>query len=213
MSDDFNTGNFSQAWFVLVLAVVIGAALAAVQVNLSPKIAANKMNETLEKIPELVSPVGRSSGSGENSADLEIDDGSFTRSADGKVTQYAVFRVTQNGQPLGWVVKASGQGYADRIELLIGLDPGLMTITGLFVLEQKETPGLGNKIVLPEWRNQFIGKTTHPPLRAIKGTPPSPETIDAVTGATISSRSVTAIVNKTIRDLHGRLTPETFRQN
>ncbi|KKL16433.1 hypothetical protein LCGC14_2495630, partial [marine sediment metagenome] len=31
-------------------------------------------------------------------------------------------------------------------------------ITGLYVLSQKETPGLGNKIENPEWRGQFVGK-------------------------------------------------------
>ena len=106
---------------------------------------------------------------------------------------------------------AGGQGYADKIELIIGLDPSADTISGLFVLQQKETPGLGNKIIFPHWRNQFIRKKTNTPLVVTKGKSQTPNAIDAVTGATISSRSVTGIVNRTIGDVKGRLTPATIR--
>jgi len=50
----FKNSNFAQAWLILVLALIFGSALAAVQVNLSGVIAANKLNETLERVPELI---------------------------------------------------------------------------------------------------------------------------------------------------------------
>ena len=99
--------------------------------------------------------------------------------------------------------------------MLLGLDPGGTTITGLFVLEQKETPGLGNNISTPQWRRQFNGKSTDRPLTVVKGgargASQAGHTIDAITGATISSRSVTAIVNNIIANVRGRLLPENIR--
>jgi electron transport complex protein RnfG len=142
---------------------------------------------------------------------VEITPGALEVAVGRKVKVYPVFRVNRDGELAGWVVKAGGQGYADKIELLLGLDPALDTITGLFVLEQKETPGLGNKIILAHWRGQFTGKQTGEPLTVQKGGDASPVGIDAITGATISSRSVTAIVNQVVGGLKGHLTPDAFR--
>ncbi len=200
-------GNLARAWLVLVLALVLGAALAAVQVYLSPIIAANKRNETLRQVPALVGidPASLKPGA------LEIRSGIFEVPANGAARFYRVFLVRRGGRPAGWVVRTAGQGYADRIEALIGFDPGVTAITGLFILEQKETPGLGAKIVLPSWRRQFVGRRTAVPLEVVKGRGAKGQGIDAVSGATISSRSVVRIVNRTVRDLAGRLTPEAVR--
>ena len=210
-ADRLKNSNFAQAWLILVLALIFGAALAAVQVNLSGIIAANKLNETLERVPELVFGAAAAAGMTSQNASVDITPGTVTVRKDIKTSYYNLFRVTHEGKLAGWVVKAGGQGYADKIEIIIGLDPGADTITGLFVLQQKETPGLGNKITFPRWRNQFIRKKTSTPLVVTKGKSQVPNGIDAVTGATISSRSVTGIVNRTIRDVKGRLTPATIR--
>ena len=105
----------------------------------------------------------------------------------------------------GWVAKAAGQGYADKIELLVGLDSSAQALTGIFVLEQKETPGLGNKIVTNEWRSQFKGKGTARELVVVKGGAKAPHEIDSITGATISSKTVSDIVNATVNDLRSSL--------
>ena len=203
--------NFAQAWLILVLALIFGAALAAVQVNLSGVIAANKLNETLERVPELVFGPEATAKMTSQNASVDITPGTVTIKKDLKTTYYNLFRVTLENKLAGWVVKAGGQGYADKIELIIGLDPSADIITGIFVLQQKETPGLGNKITFPRWRNQFIRKKTNAPLVVTKGKSKTPNAIDAVTGATISSHSVTGIVNRTIGDVKGRLTPATIR--
>jgi electron transport complex protein RnfG len=195
----FKNSNLVQAWLVLLLALCFGSALAAVQVQLSDTIAANKLNETLEQVPSLIW--------GEEPApeSLQITPGTLSVSKDGQTSSYTLYRVAKDNKVSGWVVKAGGQGYADKLELLIGVDADVQKITGLFVLEQKETPGLGNKIIEPRWRGQFAGKATGSPLQVVKGHAEGPATIDAITGATISSRSVTAIVNTTIGNLSGRL--------
>ncbi len=195
----FRNSNLVQAWLVLLLALCFGSALAAVQVQLSDTIAENKLNETLEQVPALIW--------GEEPApeSVQITPGTLRISKDGQEKSYTLYRVAQKGKTAGWVAKAGGQGYGDKLELLIGTDADVQKVTGLFVLEQKETPGLGNRISEPQWRNQFVGKSTDAPLHVVKGTGRGPATIDAITGATISSRSVTAIVNTTIGNLRGRL--------
>ena len=204
--------NIAQAWLILVMALIFGAALAAVQVNLSGVIAANKLSEALERVPELVWGAAAAPKIVSQNASVDITPGTVTIKKDAKTVYYNLFRVTREGKLAGWVIKAGGQGYADKIELIIGLDPSADTITGLFILQQKETPGLGNKITFPQWRNQFIRKKTSTPLVVVtKGKSQPLNAIDAVTGATISSRSVTGIVNRTIGDIKGQLTPATIR--
>jgi electron transport complex protein RnfG len=197
-----------QGWLVLLLALVFGAVLATVELALGPAIAANKRNETLSRIPELV-PGPDKSAAGERK--LEIETRMLPVARAGQQTIYRVYRAVRGDRSAGWVVQAFGQGYADRIEILLGLNPTAATITGLFVLEQKETPGLGNKIASVPWRARFVGKSTAVALEAVKGEAALPHQIDAITGATISSRSVTAIVNRVLTDLKDKLAAESGR--
>ena len=100
------------------------------------------------------------------------------------------------------VLPAAGQGFADRIELLVGLDVQASTITGLYVLDQKETPGLGNFIAGADFQAQFAGKSADEPLVVVKTDPASGTgEIQALSGATISSESVAEIVNRAIAGL------------
>ena len=205
----FQDSNLAQAWLILLLALGIGSALAAMQVNLADKIAANKLNETLQKIPDLVKDQGAPAAP----EDIESKPGTVTVEKNGKSKTYSVYQATRKGQQAGWVIKAGGQGYADKIELLLGVDPSAEKITGMFVLEQKETPGLGNKITFDDWRSQFIGVKTAEPLKVVKGKGAADpaHAIDAITGATISSVAVTDIINRTVNDVKGLLTPQTVK--
>jgi electron transport complex protein RnfG len=194
-----------QAWLVLLLAFCFSVSLAAVQLTLSPKIEMNKINETRQKVPELVLGAEGVHALSQSGQSLDIESRDVQVEKNNKKIFYKVFRAIQNGKPVGWVVKSSGQGYADKIELLIGFDDKMDAITGLFILEQKETPGLGNKISNWDWRKQFIGKGTDQPLTVVKTGSKTPYDIDAITGATISSRSVCALVNRAISDLKNPL--------
>ncbi len=190
-----------QAWLVLLLASFFGAALAGIQLNLAPKIEANKLNETLEKVPELIFGVDGAKAMASENRSMDIEQQFIETGAQNQKKIYSVFKATTNGKTDGWVAKASGQGYADKIELLIGLDANAQTITGLFILDQKETPGLGNNIVTPVWRKQFINRTTGKHLKAVKTKAAAPNEINAITGATISSKSVCNIINQSLDDL------------
>ena len=197
--------NIGQAWLVLILAILFGGSLAGIQLKLGPVIEQNKINETLEKVPELVLGKELSMKMAAQNQKLDITPRTIPVTAAGRTTFYNVYETSYQGDPKGYVIKAAGQGYADKVELLMGLDPTLSTITGLFVLEQKETPGLGNKIIEEKWRGQFTGKKTRPALAVTKAGASAPNEIDAITGATISSRTVTDIVNGAISALSGPL--------
>jgi len=197
--------NIVQAWLVLTLALFFGASLAGIQLTLAPTIEANKINETRQKVPELVFGKAGALEILKQNQQLEITPQTMEIEKHGTKVFYSVFETRVAGKLAGWVVKTAGQGYADKIELLIGLDSAAETITGLFVLDQKETPGLGNKIVTEKWRNQFIAKKTGSPLTVTKEGARAPNEIDGVTGATISSRAVSSIINTTMNDLKGML--------
>ncbi|MDA8141545.1 MAG: FMN-binding protein [Desulfobacteraceae bacterium] len=202
----FQNSHLAQAWLCIVLALFFGGALAAVEANLGPIIAANKLNESKARVPELL--LGAESGAQKADQGQAMTVTPRTVEIDKKGIKkfYTVFEASYaDGRPAGWVTKVGGQGYADRIELLLGLTPDLERITGLFILDQKETPGLGNKIVEPKWRDQFKQKATHPGLKVVKTGAQNSNEIDAVTGATISSRSVVNIVNESVADLKKKL--------
>ena len=199
MTENAKTNFFSQAWLVLSLAIFFGALLAGMQIALGPTIEANKINETLERVPILV--FGADHATELSQSGMAIDPITVGIEKAGKTIRYNVYETKSDGKLAGWVVKTAGQGYADKIEMLIGLDPNIEKITGIFVLDQKETPGLGNKIVTHEWRSQFLAKATDKPLVTVKGKASAANEIDAITGATISSKAVTDTINATVNNL------------
>ncbi len=178
-------GYLGQAWLVIVLALGFGGALAGVHVALDERIQSNISNETLSQIPVLVP--------GSTSAEAET------------VAGRTVYRAMDGDRQVGWVIRAAGQGFADRIELLIGLDPDMQQLTGLYVLAQKETPGLGNKISEPIWTEQFAGRSANEPLVVTKSDPAGDDQIRAVTGATISSESVCETVNQAVAEVRAAI--------
>jgi electron transport complex protein RnfG len=90
------------------------------------------------------------------------------------------------GAPLGLVVAAGPRGYAGPIGITLGIAPD-GTVAGLAIskLDQTETPGLGVKVTLATFRDQFRGKDVDTVRLKKDG-----GTVDAITAATISSRAV-----------------------
>ena len=187
-----------QAWLVVLLGLLYGGALAGVQTTLGPKIAENKKNETYNVIPVLVRNADKT-----RTVELVVE------GKNGR-PQRIYKAVAADGAHLGWVLPGGGQGFGDRIELLIGLDAQMSTITGLYVLDQKETPGLGDAIADESFRGQFSGKPADNPLAVVKSDPEADNEILALTGATISSESVSTIVNDAIANLKGSI-PQRVR--
>ncbi|MCX6609667.1 MAG: FMN-binding protein [Acidobacteria bacterium] len=109
----------------------------------------------------------------------------------------------KSGKLLGLVFEASERGYGDMISALYAYDPGSKTIIGFTVVEMKETPGLGDKIGKdPDFLANFRKLDTSKPILAVKhGTKKNPWEIDAISGATISSRAVGRMLQKSIAEI------------
>lgn len=178
----------AQAWLVILLALAYGGGLAGVHMWLGEKITENRRNETFSVIPDIVP-----------GADRGMTEEMFVNLESGKEVRLYRARAT-DGSTVGWVLPSYGQGFADRIELLVGVNEDVSQITGMYVLNQKETPGLGDYITGEEWRSLFEGRPADQPLEAVKREAAAENEIKALTGATISSESVCNIVNKAVAD-------------
>lgn len=71
---------------------------------------------------------------------------------------YVVKNDPPSPTPYGYVIPVNGYGLWDAIYGYLGLKANGDTILGMTWYDQKETPGLGGEISLPEWQEQFIDK-------------------------------------------------------
>ncbi|HWP37970.1 MAG TPA: FMN-binding protein [Gemmatimonadales bacterium] len=99
----------------------------------------------------------------------------------------------------GFAIPAARPGFADVVRLIFGYDAANGTLLAMKVLENKETPGLGDKI---EKDSAFVAEFTGAlaPLVGVKSRQGkgTPNEIDMITGATISSRTVIRAINEAI---------------
>jgi Na+-translocating ferredoxin:NAD+ oxidoreductase subunit G len=95
-----------------------------------------------------------------------------------------VYIIYQDNEKAGYAFIASGSGYGGDIDILVGLDSGF-EIKGVSILSQTETPGLGSRITESLFTDQFKGLSLSDIALKSKSSK-----IDAITGATISSRAV-----------------------
>lgn len=107
-----------------------------------------------------------------------------------------------SGKLLGIVIEASDRGYADVITALYAYSPGTQTITGFKVVDMRETPGLGTRVgsdpdFLANFKN-LEAKLLHAITVVKHGTKRNPWEIDAISGATISSRAVGRALQKSV---------------
>jgi len=99
-----------------------------------------------------------------------------------------VYKATYNGEWVGTAVETfTDKGFETRIMLMVGFLPD-GTIQKIEVLKQNETPGLGDKIDIKKsnFPLQFIGKNPKDFKLVVRR---EGGDVDAITGATISSRA------------------------
>ena len=94
----------------------------------------------------------------------------------------------KNGKIAAYIVPSESKGYGGKIKLLVAVDT-TGKILDFSLLEHNETPGLGDNAQKPAFRKQFAGKDAAK-LTVVKD-PGNKENIQAMTGATITSRAVT----------------------
>ncbi len=124
-----------------------------------------------------------------------------------------------NGALAGIAVEAGAKGYADTVRILYGYAPDCRCITGIGVVAMKETPGIGDKIVtdknflanfqaLDVKLNAELSALAHE-VKAVKhGAKTKPWEIDAIAGATVTSRAVGKAINDSAQHLLPKLVPQ-----
>ncbi|MDR0857870.1 MAG: RnfABCDGE type electron transport complex subunit G [Oscillospiraceae bacterium] len=92
---------------------------------------------------------------------------------------------------LGYVIETEPSGFGGAINLVTGVSAN-GEVTGIAIISMTETSGLGTNADKPDWRAQFAGISGKAALSKDGGT------IDALTGATITSRAIVDGVNKAL---------------
>ncbi len=118
-----------------------------------------------------------------------------------------IYAGDKSGQTIGYVTDAIGKGYSSFIKMLVAVDPQYR-IKAIDILSHGETPGLGDGITERWFQDQFKGKTVDQ-LEVVKVE--TKDKIQALSGATISSRGVTNGVKDAIIKLEGKLKEESTK--
>lgn len=97
---------------------------------------------------------------------------------------------------VGYTVKTGPtSGYSGEIQVLTGISKD-DKVTGITIIKHNETPGLGALATQPEFKDQYKGLSALEKITVVKTNPePGSNSIQAITGATITSKAVTEGVN------------------
>ncbi|MBN2309322.1 MAG: Na(+)-translocating NADH-quinone reductase subunit C [Candidatus Hydrogenedentes bacterium] len=122
-----------------------------------------------------------------------------------RLPKYAVVpQVINDGKPDMLILPVWGQGLWSVLYGYIALDKDCTTVRGLTFYEHEETPGLGGEVDNPNWKALWPGRKVFdndgkPAIRLVKGRAGSveeaPHAVDALSGATITSRGVENLLN------------------
>ncbi len=129
---------------------------------------------------------------------------------DEEVTVYV--GLNEKGEPIGVSFKADGNGFQGNVGIMVGLGLDYLKLKGIEVLDQVETPGLGDRIREQGFKSQFKGVEVHPKIEYIKfRKPEKPNQIQAITGATISSNAVVVNINTAVKKVTELFTERELR--
>ena len=160
--------------FILALICVVAAGLlAAVNTLTHSKITAQIQAEEQAALKEVMPSAARF-------AEVKPD-------ADKEILYYKAF--DNQDKLIGFVFKASSKGYSSVIETLAGIFLD-QKISAIKVISQNETPGLGVRVTEDKFREQFNNQNS----LDLSG-------VQAITGATISSRAVISSVMKKAQEI------------
>lgn len=106
----------------------------------------------------------------------------------------AIAAIDESGAFLGYAITCySNDSYNGTVKLLVGINAD-KSLKGIEVLEINDTPGLGQLAKEPAFKEQFAGKSTET-LTVTKSGNGGEAEINAISGATITSRAATNAVN------------------
>jgi electron transport complex protein RnfG len=135
---------------------------------------------------------------------------------EGGMKFYAAY--DQAGALKGIAAEAAGKGYADTVRVLYGYDVQCQCIIGIDVVSMRETPGIGDKIITDkaflknfEALDVRVNVEMTALANAVKvvkhGTKTNPWQIDAIAGATVTSKAVGRGINESAQKLMPKLVP------
>jgi electron transport complex protein RnfG len=118
----------------------------------------------------------------------------------------------------GVAAEAAANGYADVVRVLYAWSPDRQAVTGMGVVGMRETPGIGDKIITDQAflknfdaldaRLNAEGTALANPIKVVKhGTKRNPWEIDAISGATVTTKAVGKGINASAQRLLPLLTP------
>ena len=174
--------------------VVVAGLLGVVNKVTEPNITAINKAKTEEAMKAVVADADNSSFSDPLEITAEME--AAAASAGASVTE--AYEVQVGGAPAGHALKIVASGSQGNIEMMVGLDAD-GAVTGVSVVKNSETAGIGSKVMDNEPNakgvgvlDQFIGKS------AADGALNVGSNVDAITGATVSTKGVTTGVNAAI---------------
>ena len=113
----------------------------------------------------------------------------------GDITYYAAIK---GGDTVGCIFVTEANGYGGVVSVMTAVDMEGKIVAVEILEAADETPGLGQIVTKPDWYSQFSG--LYGDITVIKGGSANQENneVNAVTGATISSKAVTTAVNQAL---------------
>lgn len=200
-----------------VVAVVCGVLIVAAYQLTLPAVNANK-RIALERAVFKVIP-GAKSLRGYYAAAGGIVPETATAPAEA-VRFYAAYGA--DGKLQGIAAEGAARGYADMVRVLYAYDPACQCITGMSVVAMRETPGIGDKVytdaaflanftALDTRLKDDLSTLAHAVATVRHGKKSSPWEIDAISGATITSRAIGRGINDSAQVLLPLLYPNIDR--
>lgn len=171
--------------FRLVAAVMLTCAVAAAGLSVTYALTKDRIAEQERLAVEraLSEVVG---GQHVDLTFTEADEGLLERAGEaaGETPVYAIHRAeSAAGELAGWGVLVGPRGYGGPVRMVVGVDSA-GKVTGVSIITHRETPGLGDKVVNSlDYLASFVGMDA-------AGIEAEVKKVDAITGATKSSRSV-----------------------
>jgi electron transport complex protein RnfG len=172
---------------VLVLTLIAAGAgliLSLVERATREPIAEQRRQETLRALSAVLPPA-------DNSPDADTVSLVFGKDRRDRDLSRVFFRGRKGGEVSGVAFQVvAPDGYSGNIAIMVGIDPA-GTVTGVEILTHAETPGLGDKIVEPWFKDLFKGKNLGNADWRVKK---DGGEFDQITGATISPRAVVGAI-------------------
>ena len=109
-----------------------------------------------------------------------------------------VYLVRRDGEIVLLVLPVRGSGYQSLIKAYLALEGDLNTVAALTVYEQGETPGLGGRIVEPDWQAGWSGKQVASEgevvIEVVRGDSTGPNEVAGISGASVTGYAMTDMV-------------------